>query len=409
MRILLVNNHEHIGGGSERVYQGTASLLEAFGHEVATLSCGDPPPANPARHSVLLSPNDYFNRGAPLQTIRNLARYVYWPRAARELDELIVKFRPDAVHLHIFYGQLSSSILPVLRRRDVRTVMTVHEYRMLCPVSTLYTPKLGICERCAAGDYTHAVRNRCNRNSLGTSSISAIESGIRDLFFNYTEYIDHFLMVSQFCKEKHIQHRPELARVSSVLHNFVEVRAAPKAPRNAPRKILYAGRLAPEKGLRLLCLTVMTRRDVILEIAGSGPLALELKTEFGDCPSISFLGKLEASELHGRMQNAWSTVAPSEWFENNPMSILESLASGTPVIGARIGGIPELIDDGKTGWLFDPSDAAALSAAIDRALATSSEHRLEMGRAAQMHVEKHHSSQSHLARLLMAYTGETAA
>lgn len=404
MRVLVVNNHEQIGGGSERVYQGTARLLEAAGHQVATLSCGNTP-AEPARPGRLLPLNGYVVPGSPLLTLRNLARYVYWPRAAAAADELMASFKPDVVHLHIFYGQLSSSILPVFRRHGVRTVMTVHEYRMLCPISTLYTPELGICERCAGGRYTPLLRHRCNRGSLAASALSAAECLVRDARFDYAQHVDHFLMVSRFCLDKHLEHRPGLAAKSSVLYNFVQPDAQPGLPAEGLPTLLFAGRLAPEKGLPLLCEAVSRRHDLRLQVAGAGPLEESLRQRFAGSPSIEFLGKLDSAALQQRMRAAWCAVVPSEWYENNPMSILESMACGTPVLGARIGGIPELVKPGQTGWLFEPSSMESLGTALDQVVATGREQRVAMGHAAHVHVVRHHAPDHHLQQLLAAYRG----
>lgn len=408
MRVLLVNNHEQIGGGSERVYQGTARLLESAGHAVATLSCGTAP-AEPSRPGTLLPLNDYVVPGSPLATMRNLSRYVYWPRAAAAADALITSFQPDVVHLHIFYGQLSSAILPVFRRRGVRTVMTVHEYRMLCPISTLYTPELGVCERCAGGRYAPLLRHRCNRGSLAASALSAVECLVRDARFDYAEHVDHFLMVSRFCRDKHLEHRPQLASRSSVLYNFVAAGLPPGPPAEGPPTLLFAGRLAPEKGLPLLCEAVSRRRDLRLQIAGAGPLEGALRQGYGATPSIEFLGKLDSEALQARMRASWCTVAPSEWYENNPMSVLESMASGTPVLGARIGGIPELVKPGQTGWLFEPSSIGSLNGALDQVVKTGRDHRMAMGQAARRYVEEHHAPEQHLQQLLSAYRGELPA
>jgi glycosyltransferase involved in cell wall biosynthesis len=408
LRILLVNNHEQIGGGSERVYQSTARLLESAGHAVATLSCGTSP-AEPSRPGTLLPLNGYVVPGSPLATMRNLSRYVYWPRAAAAAAALIASFQPDVVHLHIFYGQLSSAILPVFRHRGVRTVMTVHEYRMLCPISTLYTPELGVCERCAGGRYAPLLRHRCNRGSLAASALSAVECMVRDARFDYSEHVDHFLMVSRFCRDKHLEHRPRLASKSSVLYNFVATALPPGPPAEGPPTLLFAGRLAPEKGLPLLCEAVSRRRDLRLQIAGAGPLEEALRQRYGSTPSIEFVGKLDSEALQARMRASWCTVAPSEWYENNPMSVLESMACGTPVLGARIGGIPELVKPGQTGWLFETSSMESLNDALDRVVTTGHDQRMAMGQAARGYVEEHHAPQHHLQQLLSAYRGELQA
>lgn len=404
MKVLCINNHEQIGGGSERVYQGTARLLLESGHEVATLSCGTEA-FDPRTQSALLPVNGYIDRRSAVNTARNLARYVYWPRSAAAVTALVERFKPDVAHLHIFYGQLSSSILPALRKLGVPTVMTVHEYRMLCPVSTLYTPRSGICERCAHGNYRHAVVQRCNRGHVAASALSAIEATVRDLRFNYLQHIDHFLMVSRFCLEKHVQYRPEIESRSSVLQNFVTAaeHIAPPAP--GTRTVLYAGRLSAEKGLDLLCEAFIGLPAGLarLEIAGTGPLEETLKRRFEQHPAIRFLGRLDTVDLTRKLREAWISVAPSVWYENNPMSVLESMAQGTPVLGASVGGIPELISHGESGWLFAAASLHSLRSGLAEALSIDLERRLSMGRAAWQHVKTHNAPDVHLSKLLSAY------
>lgn len=404
MRVLCINNHEQVGGGSERVYQGTVRLLLEAGHDVATISCGAEA-FDSRTESVLLPLNGYIDRRSVLQTTLNLGRYVYWPRAASALTELVERFKPDVAHLHIFYGQLSSSILPALKKLGVPTVMTVHEYRMLCPVSTLYTPSLGICERCAHGNYGHAVMQRCNRGQVGASAMSALEATVRDLRFNYLDYIDRFLMVSRFCLDKHVQYRPDMKSRSAVLQNFVAASESAGQADPADRVVLYAGRLSAEKGLDLLCDAFASLPSGLgrLEIAGAGPVEDALKSRFAQNPAIRFLGRLGAADLAAKMRRAWITVAPSVWYENNPMSVLESMAQGTPVLGASIGGIPELISHGKSGWLFQASSVPALRAGLEDALRVEPQRREAMGQAAWQHVKIHNAPEVHLPRLLETF------
>lgn len=406
MRILQVNNFEAIGGGSDRVYQLTTQLLLNRGHNVATLACGDQP-FDDRKHTALLTRNGYFNRN-PLATVRNVCNFIYRPEAARKIDDLVATFRPEVAHLHIFYGQLSSSILRRLRSLGIPIVMTVHEYRMLCPVSTLFTQRMGVCERCAGGHYHFAVRHRCNRDSIAASLLSALECTVRDHSFNYSEHIDHFFMVSRFCLDKHVQYLPAIAKKSSVLYNFVEAANWGGTP-FPEHHFLYCGRLSKEKGLLLLCEAFAQRPLNVLKIAGDGPLAEVLRNRFGTCPNICFLGKLGAEALQTSIREAWFTIAPSEWYENNPMAILESFAQGTPVLGARIGGIPELVLAGQTGLLFEPSDSQSLSRALDEALAMDDAKRQFMSSQTLELVRQRHSLDYHYSHLISGYEAVIAA
>jgi len=400
MRVLQLNNFEHLGGGSDRVYQLTTKLLLDHGHEVATVSCGDTP-FDARKQTVLLPRNGYIQRN-PLATLRNIREFIRRPQAEAAVDALVAHFRPDVAHLHIVYGQLSSAIVSRLHAAGVPTVMTVHEYRMLCPVSTLFTPRLGVCERCAGGRYSQAVVHRCNRGSVTASALSAMECFSRDLKHDHVEKIDHFFMVSRFCLDKHAQYLPAIREKSSVLYNFVDTADSAGLP-DTQRSLLYCGRLSQEKGLELLCQAMARRSGVQLLVAGEGALAPALRSRYSGYSNIRFLGKLDSQALKEHIRRAWFTVVPSEWYENNPMAVLESLAEGTPVLGARIGGIPEIVIDGHTGVLFEPSDVAALDHALDTAFAMSSEQRAALALQGMQLVSERHSARHYLQQLMAGY------
>jgi glycosyltransferase involved in cell wall biosynthesis len=402
MKVLQINNSEAVVGGSERVYHLTSELLAKRGHEVCSLSCGDAAVGDYKR-AYLLPRNAYFG-DTPLDALRNAAAFVHRREAATVLDELIQREHPDVAHLHIFYGQLSSAVLPVLKRNHVPTVMSVHEYRMLCPVATMYRDGHGVCEECAGGHYWHAVQHRCNRASRTASALSASESYWRDAVYPYAKYVDHFIMVSEFCRRKHLQHIPELESKSSTLHNFVDAKAAAKfeAP-ESPGYFLYAGRLSIEKGLDLLLSVVAARPDLKLLVAGTGPLRDTLVRQYSRFANIVFLGHLSRDGLLRVMREARACVVPSVWYENNPMSILESFAAGTPVIGADIGGIPELISDGETGFLFRAGDADSLANSLSRAAAAGTQELGAMKRRCHELAVERHGPNAYLDALLATY------
>lgn len=404
MRILQLNNFEAIGGGSERVYQLTTRMLLDKGHDVATLSCGDQS-FDSRKTTVLLSRNGYFSKN-PLKTLRNIRDFVYRPDAAEAIEGLVHSFNPDIAHLHIFYGQLSSAVIAALRRMQVPCVMTVHEYRLLCPISTLYTQSQGVCERCATGEKRNAIALRCNRGSPFASLLSASESWVRDRYFNYLDHIAHFFMVSEFCRNKHSEYLPAILQKSSVLYNFIGDDDIAEVPNDVAvgAPFLYAGRLSHEKGVALLCSALRDRPQQCLRIAGDGPLAEPLRSEFADSSNIKFLGKLTSAQLKEEMRQAKFTIVPSEWYENNPMSVLESFGIGTPVIGADIGGIPELVQQGSTGIIFAPSNKASLLQALDDAHGMSGDERNSLGREALDLIRRHHSEAGYYARLIAGYS-----
>lgn len=403
MRILQINNFEDIRGGSDRVYQLTTQMLIGKGHEVATITCGEKS-FDERKISILLEQNGYLSAN-PITTINNIRNFIYRPEVVDNFKLLAEKFQPEIAHLHIFYGQISSSILDVLNELKIPCVMTVHEYRMLCPISTMYTKNLGICEKCATGHKMHAVINSCNKNSMLASTLSALEAWVRDKNYSYTSLIDHFLMVSEFCLKKHIEYLPELAAKSSVLYNFINEKDIAPTPKtiefNAP--FLYAGRISHEKGVYLMCKAFSLRSNINLRIAGSGPLLAELQKQFKNYPNIKFLGKLGSTELKEELANAKFSIVPSEWYENNPMSILESFGVGTPVLGSAIGGIPELVKHGETGIQFQPSNLDSLLEALDIATKTTVSSREKMGRNAIALIRERHTEVKYYEKLINEY------
>jgi glycosyltransferase involved in cell wall biosynthesis len=403
MKILQINNFEDINGGSDRVYQSTSKMLIDRGHEVATLSCGDK--SFDSRKTSFLLPRNSYLSASPLRSLMNIRNFFYRPESSTAIYELVSSFRPDIAHLHIFYGQLSSAVIASLRRLKVPCVMTIHEYRMLCPISTLYNQSSGICEKCAAGDKHHAIDLRCNRSSILASSLSAGESWVRDRFYNYMDHIAHFFMVSEFCRDKHAEYLPGIEKKSSILYNFLYENYVVERPAlvNYDAPFLYAGRLSHEKGVALLCSAFRDRPNLHLRIAGDGPLKKSLIAEFGRCPNINFLGKLFSDALKKEIQQSKFCIVPSEWYENNPMSVLESFGAGTPVIGANIGGIPELIFPGLTGLLFSPSDKYSLLKALDEANEMSVEIRNSMGREALALINRRHSESVYYEKLIAEY------
>lgn len=403
MRILQINNFEDIRGGSDRVYQLTTRLLLDEGHELATVACGTHS-FDSRKVSLLLTQNGYLNIN-PIETLRNIKQFVFRSETEIRVKELVKTFQPDIAHLHIFYGQLSSAVLKALNDLKIPCIMSVHEYRILCPISTMYTQRQGICERCAKGNVWQAVANRCNRNSVLASGLSAYEAWVRDRKYSYLSSIDYFLMVSEFCRDKHIKYRPEIEKHSAVLYNFINDKDIASSPRklkiDAP--FVYAGRISHEKGLGLLCMAFAKRPEFQLRVAGSGPSQDVLQQEYGHLPNIHFLGKLGSSQLQEELSSAKFSIVPSEWYENNPMSILESFGVGTPVIGAAIGGIPELVHHGKTGMLFQPSDLESLLATLDVASQITPEARQSLGLNAISLIRNRHTERAYYQQLMHAY------
>ena len=214
-------------------------------------------------------------------------------------------------------------------------------------------------------------------------------------------YIDKFIFVSKFAQKKHIEFNPGYASKAVQLYNFT-----PDIPTRINKKInhrylLYFGRLSNEKGINSLLEAIRDIPEIDLKIIGRGPLSKEIGNNYPK--NVSFLGFKEGQELKEYVKNALFTIVPSEWYENNPLSIIESLSLGTPVIGSNIGGIPELIQDEKTGFTFTMGSPADLTKTIRKAIAIPEEKLYEMSIACNKFAQQHFSADKHFNYLISIY------
>ena len=347
MKVLLLNNIFYRKGGSEAVFFNTAELLKEAGHEVRFFSIS-------AHENELCEQTPYF---APkLQGFNHIPSYFYNVKAARSLESLLKVWKPDVAHIHLVWGGLSPSVIDVLHKFGIPVVHTAHDYRLVCPAYTFRDSKGRLCEKCRR-TYLSCIFNRCSKGSIPQSIVMALEMRFRKLFHYPVRNIDGFLFVSKFALYKHIEHDENFKNVKSmVLYNCTE----PIKPEPSSGYFLFSGRLSHEKGCLSLIKAFMQNPALKLVIAGTGPEENALKQMSKDFDNISFVGHLDKKSLFKMIASCAYVIVPSEWYENNPMSIIEAYAASKPVIAARIGGIPEIVDNGKTGFLFESGDYLSL-------------------------------------------------
>lgn len=401
MRVLQINKHHFIKGGADRVYFNTGSLLSDNQHEVIYFSTEH-------HDNFESSSSGYFvpftdNRQAGFfRKIANAGNYLSSRIVYNNLNKLISKYRPDIAHLHLFYGGLSSSVLRSLKENNIPTVMSVHDYRLLCPANAFLDSGNRICEKCRNRSYYQCAFKRCSEGDFFFSSILALEAYQRKYFIDPVDYIDHFIFVSKFSRDKHIEFDNRYSKKSSHLYNFTDVRNEKKTVEK-DNYFLFFGRLSEEKGL-LTLLNVAKKLKFNLRIAGAGPLEPEVIECARNSSNIEFLGYQSGSDLTDLIQSSLFIIVPSEWYENNPMTIIESYAYGIPVIGARIGGIPEIIIDNETGFLFESRNEDDLAKAIEKAGRLTSAEYTGFSLNARAFAEHNFSSVSHYSNLLKIYS-----
>ncbi len=397
MKILLANKFFHLKGGSERVlFQERQALLDQ-GHEVVDFSMRHPDNLASPHASHFLEPIDYHAPASPARRLALMAAFISSPEALRRLKSLVLATRPDIAHLHNIYHQITPAIIPLLRGLGVKVVLTLHDGKVVCP-SYIMLRDGKPCTRCGGTDFRHAFLGRCG-GGLAKSLLLSAEACWHGFRGSYAR-VDAIVSPSRFLADL-AEKRPDLAGKVTVIPNGVDTDALSPCFED-DGYALYLGRLSAEKGIRTLLLAhAALPGQVRLKIAGAGPVMDELRAEF---PLAEFLGHQSGEELVRLVQRASFVVAPSEWYENCPMSVLEAMALGKPVIGAAIGGIPELVDHGRTGLLFPAGDAQALGAAMQRLWAETGL-RDKMGRAARQRAEDGYSARLHCQRLLELFEG----
>ncbi len=366
MRILLINKFHYMSGGAERYVFDWADLLRRKGHEVVHFAMQHPRnrPSTTARYFV---PQVSFGSGSRRERITAAFRSIYSFESRRRLSRLLRKMKPDIAHVHSYCYQLTPSIFTALLGAGVPAVQTAHEYKHICPNQRLYDQRINaICERCRLGGQGRGGRlymplvTRCIKGSLGASATGVVES-----------YLDHFLRLSErgirriitpsnFMRRKMIEFGLQPAKIVHI-PNFVVASEGEPHEASDPY-ILYAGRLVRHKGILTLVEAASELPGVRFLIAGEGEEAEDLKNYINrkGLRNVELLGFKESNELQKLLAGCRGAVVPSEWYENCPYSVLEPMAAGKPVVAARIGGIPELVVDGVTGFLFPPGDRDAL-------------------------------------------------
>ena len=355
MNILYLNNFNYLRGGAESVFLAEANLMERHGNRAHIFSRQHPKnfPSLYDRYFPREMVTDSLKPS--INGLRSLLQLFYNREAKRGLSRMLDSISIDVAHAHNIYGGLTTSVLDLLYKRNVPVLLTLHDYKLICPNYKLMANG-HICEDCKTGKFYMAVRNSCHKDNLVASAIYAFETYFNEWFGKYRKNIRFLIAPSRFMKakfiefdwpENHIEYIPNFLFLSEFEPQF-----------NPGNYFLYLGRLSSEKGILTLINAFMKTKseNVKFLIVGEGPIRNQLEEHVKADSRILFTGYLSGDKLKETTRNALAVVVPSEWYENAPISILEAMAFGKPVIGARIGGIPEMIDDGLNGYLFEPRD-----------------------------------------------------
>ncbi len=353
MRILLSNKFYYRRGGDCIYMLNLEQLLKAHGHEVAVFAMDYP--------ENLDTPwRKYFPKN--MNKLMALTRPFGSHEVKSKFNRLLDDFRPDVVHVNNIHTQLSPVIAELAHKRDIRVVWTLHDYKLLCPRYDCLRDGKTVCEQCFNDDKTPCKTYRCMKGSRLASFVGYREAVMwnRERLEKCT---DLFICPSRFMAEKMAQGGFRKDKLK-VLCNFIDVEKCRKNDYSKDDYYCYVGRLSHEKGVSTL-IEAASRLPYRLKVIGGGPLLEQLKIKNEQLKNrVEFLGFKQWDEIKEIAGRARFTVIPSEWYENNPLSVIEAECIGTPVLGARIGGIPELIDEGVNGMTFESGNADDLAGKI---------------------------------------------
>jgi len=231
----------------------------------------------------------------------------------------------------------------------------------------------------------------------------ALESYFRDYFYSPNKYIDKFIFVSKFALRKHLQNKPEFTSKAEHLYNFYPLLSKSSPNHKKGDYFLYYGRLSYEKGLKTLLNAWINLKNLKLKIAGNGPLKEFVQKEVALNSNIEYLGFQTGEELNKIISNASFIIVPSEWYENNPMTIIEAYSLGKPVVGAEIGGIPEIVKHNKTGFLFEPKNSRELEKYVSMANDLDENQYYLFSKNARKFSEENFNKEAHYNKLIKIF------
>lgn len=399
MKILLVNKFFYPKGGGEYNLFRSSDVLKKKGHEVMYFSMQHPRNIKTEYEKYFISNVDYEKSGF-LNEIKCSLRLLYSFEAKKNIDKLLRHERPDIAHFHNIYHQISPSIIHSLKKYKVPIVMTLHDYKIVCAAYVLLSGGK-ICEACKNGKYYNCLLKKCVKDSRLKSTLNTCEMYLHHKILHIYNLIDVFISPSIFLKNK----VEEMGFHGKIMHlpTFVNLKEYEQQYHWQENSIVCFGRVSKEKGLFTL-IEAMKGLNIKLKIIGEGSVkeSLVSKVKSLELKNIDFLGYITVEELKDEIRKSMFVVVPSEWYENNPSSIIEGFALGKPAIGARIGGIPELIKENETGLTFESGNSEDLKAKI-LLLSKNSAEIERMGQNARKKVEEEFNTDIYYEKLINIY------
>lgn len=352
-RILIVNKFLYPNGGSETYIFELGRQLREMGCEVQYFGMED------SRNIVGNKVNSYtanmdFHSGK-LSKLLYPFRIIYSRQARKAIRKVLNDFEPDVVHLNNFNFQITPSVLYEIRKYEreqnikIKIIYTAHDYQLVCPNHLMRCPSTNQnCERCAEGAYRNCIRGKCIHSSTVKSILGALEGWVYRRLGAY-KMIDTIICPSAFMRRQLDRH-PDLKGKTVIKHNFAgNMSEEQRSKTEKEGYVLYFGRYSREKGMETLVKACARLPEIPFAFAGRG----ECEEQIEQLENVKNLGFLAPEEMKSYIERAKFSICPSECYDNCPLSVMESIQCKTPVLGAAVGGIPELIEAGVSGELFE--------------------------------------------------------
>ena len=385
MKILLVNKYHYVKGGSETYYFGLANLLTKLGHDVIYFAMADSQNKPCEQEKYFVSNVDFNGNISKLQKVKAGFRVLYSFEAKKNISALIEKEHPDVVHINLVHRHITLSIVRAIKKYNIPIVFTIHDLNCVCPNHEMLVNG-NVCEKCLHGKYSNCIKNKCVKGSTAKSTLAAVEAMNYKRMKIYDD-IDLYITPSYFYKKK--------LEESGIIHseivhmkNFLPTDTVYSDSNPDKGYLLYFGRISEEKGVLTLVKAVeKLNSDIPLIILGTGPIEEEIKEYISSHHlenRVKMLGFKSGDELKKFVAEAKCIILPSEWYENGPYAIMEAMSQGKPVIVTNYGGLPEIVEDGKTGFICKPFDSDDLKDSIEKVCALSQdEYKAMSSRAVQ--------------------------
>jgi glycosyltransferase involved in cell wall biosynthesis len=391
MKIVLVHNFYREAGGEDAVVEQERRLLERAGHRVI----------------VYLRSNHEIEGLSILGQVSLVKRCIWAADTRREFARLLARENPDLVHVHNTLVMISPSVYGACRDRGIPVVQTLHNFRLMCPAATFYRDGK-VCEDCVEHTLWRGVYHGCYRDSRPATAAVALMLACHRRLGTWNELVDCYIALTEFSRNKFIAAGLPADKIV-VKPNFLD--PDPGEREQHGNYALFVGRLSPEKGVStLLQAWEQFPEHCALHIVGDGPEreGLEAQARQHHLAAITFRGHLSHGETIAEVKGAQFLIMPSVWYEGFPVSVAESFACGTPVICSRLGGMEEIVTDGRTGLHFTPGDSEDLAAKVEWAWTHPREIE-EMGREARAEYKAKYIGERNYEMLMEIYTKAIAA